>query len=82
LQNDDFVKMLIEYKINYSKKMFIISEQQKINALSLFSLENKIIYLNDCFRYLSVEEKNILTNKILPIVSKKNFVINGISLNV
>lgn len=66
----DFIN---KYKINLFNSK--IQTYQLINILNCILCENKIIFFNDCFRYINKKYMNYLKKYILPYISKRNYVI-------
>lgn len=66
--------LLSYFNINLMKTSFTINEQQIINFMFAYIQSSKIICFNDCFRYLTKEQKEYIDKLIKEKVSKENFV--------
>ncbi len=66
--------LLSYFNINLMKTSFTIHEQQIINFMFTYIQSSKIICFNDCFRYLTKEQKEYIDKLIKEKVSKENFV--------
>ncbi len=67
-------ELLRTFNIRLNKRNFSLHEQQIINLMFACFQNEKIICFNDCFRYLSNEEKTYIKKKITDVISQNNFI--------
>lgn len=66
--------LLRKFGINLNKAYFSLHEQQIINFIFACFQNDKIICFNNCFKYLTKQEKSFVKQKINDLINENNFI--------
>jgi hypothetical protein len=70
----EFVKKF-NFKIRPNSFHIDINYTQIINLLFCLTISNKILILNNCLKYIDKQYTSYITDTIMPVIEKNNFLI-------